>query len=127
MVSKYFKKANYIPDTILTSPAKRAKKTCEIFVENLDLLGVELRIVEDVYDFGGRQLINFISSLDNRLNKIMIFGHNHALTSIANSYGSKYIDNVPTCGLIQISFDINEWNNIMQGETLLTIFPRDLK
>jgi phosphohistidine phosphatase len=127
LVSNSFKKINFTPDTIFTSPALRARKTCEIFIENLNLFEIRLKIEEDIYDFGGNQLIDFIKSLDKKLNKIMIFGHNHALTSIVNTFGSIYIDNVPTSGLIKISFDIDNWHEIKGGETTLTIFPRDLK
>ncbi len=127
LVSSYFKQFNFTPDAIFTSPAVRARKTCKIFVENLDISNGSLKIQEAIYDFGGNQLIGFIKSLDKKLNNIMIFGHNHALTSIVNSFGSKYIDNVPTSGLIHLRFDIDNWKDIKKGITILTVFPRDLK
>lgn len=127
LVSSSFKETNFTPDAIFTSPAVRARKTCKIFVKNLYKSSIVVRIEEEIYDFGGSQLINFIKSLDNELNKVMIFGHNHALTSIVNSFGSKYVVNVPTSGLIKISFDVDDWNDIKKGITTLTIFPRDLK
>ena len=127
LVSSSFKETNFTPDAIFTSPAVRARKTCKIFVKNLYKSSIVVRIEEEIYDFGGSQLINFIKSLDNELNKVMIFGHNHSLTSIVNSFGSKYVVNVPTSGLIKISFDVDDWNDIKKGITTLTIFPRDLK
>jgi len=127
LVSNSFKEANFSPEAIFTSPAVRARKTCKIFVENLYKSSIDVRIEEEIYDFGGNQLINFIKSLDNRLNKIMVFGHNHAFTSIVNAFGSRYIDNVPTSGLVKISFDVDDWNDIKKGVTTLIIFPRDLK
>lgn len=127
LVSNCFKSNNFVPDAIFSSPAKRARKTCKIFLENLNFPTSSMRVEEDIYDFGGTQLINFIKSLDNELQNIMIFGHNHALTSIANTFGTKYIDNVPTAGLVKLSFDIDNWKNLKKGVTTLTIFPRDLK
>lgn len=127
LVSNYFKRNGFIPDIIFSSPAKRARKTCKIFVENLDMSGKNVRIEEDIYDFGGNQLINFIKCLDNSLNKVMVFGHNYALTSIVNCFGSKPIDNVTTSGLVWLKFDIEDWKKLNKGETVLTIFPRDLK
>ena len=127
LVSNEFRNINFIPDAIYSSPAKRARKTCKIFLENLNIQVQEMRIEEDIYDFGGNQLINFIKSLDNSLNKVMIFGHNHAFTSIVNSFGSKYVDNVTTSGLVWITFEIDVWKELKKGTTVLTIFPRDLK
>jgi phosphohistidine phosphatase len=57
----------------------------------------------------------------------MIFGHNYAFTSIVNRFGSTFIDNLPTCGLVWIQFDINSWKEIKTGITKLVIKPKDLK
>jgi phosphohistidine phosphatase len=57
----------------------------------------------------------------------MVFGHNHAITAFVNAYGSVYIDNVPTCGVVIIDFDINNWKDLNKGKTVKTLFPRDLK
>ncbi|WP_347926295.1 histidine phosphatase family protein [Pontimicrobium sp. SW4] len=127
LVSNSFKQYGFIPDAIFTSPARRARKTCKIFTENLNISVDDIKVQEDIYDFGGNMLISFIKSLDKELNRVMIFGHNHAFTSVVNVYGSKYIDNVPTSGLVKIVFDIDDWNAIKKGVTTLTIFPRDLK
>ncbi len=127
LVSGSFNKSNFCPNVIFSSPANRARTTCEIFVENLDFSGIDVIIEEDIYDFGGNSLLNFIKSLDNTLNKIMLFGHNYALTSIVNSFGSKYVDNVTTSGLVWIRFEIDDWKKLTKGTTVLTIFPRDLK
>lgn len=127
LVSNYFKQYGFIPDAVFTSPAERARKTCKIFTENLDIFRNKIEIKEDIYDFGGSQLLNFIKSLDSSLDKVMIFGHNYAFTSIVNSYGSIFIDNVTTSGLVWIKFKTDSWKEIEKGTTVLTIFPRDLK
>ena len=57
----------------------------------------------------------------------MIFGHNHAFTSISNIFGSIFIDNLPTSGLVKINFDTNNWADIKQGQTELILIPKELK
>jgi len=57
----------------------------------------------------------------------MIFGHNHAFTALVNTLGDTYIENVPTAGLTMIQFPVNQWKSITQGQTIKTIFPRDLR
>ena len=86
-----------------------------------------LSVDEKLYDFGGHQVAKFINNLSDQYNKVMIFGHNHAFTAIANSCGSTYIDNVPTCGLVMIEFEVDYWADVKKGITKMTIFPRDLK
>ena len=63
----------------------------------------------------------------NYFNEIMIFGHNHAFTSITNIFGSTFIENLPTSGLVKINFDVNSWSDIKSGETELILIPKELK
>lgn len=127
LVSKAFQNTSFSPEIIFSSPAKRALSTCEIFIKNLNFEKNILHIKDELYDFGGQNVIKFITSLDDSYKKVMIFGHNHAFTSICNIFGDQFIDNLPTSGLVVINFDVTSWQNIKKGITKLTIFPRDLK
>ena len=57
----------------------------------------------------------------------MIFGHNYALTNIANSYGSVAIDNITTSGFVEINFNTDSWSKIKNGVTKTIVFPKQLK
>ena len=127
LVSNAFKKANFSPDKVFSSPANRAFSTCQIFMTNLMLDDGHLEVVEDLYDFGGSSVMNYLEQLPNSLEKVMIFGHNHAFTSIANRYGTEYITNLPTSGLVMIDFDIDSWSEINKGRTRMIITPKQLK
>ena len=127
LVSKDFKKSGFIPDKIISSPANRAFTTCEIFMKNLGYDKSLLEKNENLYDFGGFNVMAVLRSLDDHLGSVMIFGHNHAFTSLANSLGDRYIDNLPTSGLVKIKLGIDSWTDLNKGRTILTIFPRDLK
>jgi phosphohistidine phosphatase len=68
-----------------------------------------------------------IKSLDAKLDSVLIVGHNHAFTSVANMLGNRYIENVPTCGFVMLQFEEKNWSEITTGRTIKTIFPKDLK
>ena len=127
LVSNAFKTKGLMPEIVFSSPANRALSTCRIFIKHLDISDERLKIIEDLYDFGGHRVIEFLKNLSEDYNNVMIFGHNHAFTSICNIFGDHYIDNLPTSGLVTIAFDIDRWEFIEKGHTVLTIFPRDLK
>lgn len=127
LVSRAFRNRKLYIDTVYSSPAKRAYTTCEIFSNNLNIKVEKTHVVNDLYDFGGKKVMFFLKSLNQFTQNIMIFGHNNALTSICNRFGHIYIENLPTCGLVVIDFDINSWHDIQKGRTRFTIFPKDLK
>ncbi len=115
------------PDLVLSSDALRAISTANIFISNLGIDTNKVLLNHDLYDFSGENLIRVIKSCHDIYKELMVFGHNHAITAFVNSYGNKPIENVPTCGVVIIEFDILNWSDLKPGKTIHTIFPRDLK
>lgn len=114
-------------DKVLCSPAKRAHSTAKIIVSHLHVSESVFSLEPNLYDFEGAQVIDVIKNCHDDINTLMIFGHNHAFTSIVNLYGDQHIDNLPTAGVVAIEFDVDTWQNISVGKTLLTIFPKSLR
>lgn len=127
LVSKAFSNKKISIDNVFSSPANRAYSTCEIFIKNLNMRTDMVHIVDDLYDFGGHKVIHFVKSLNQYSQNVMIFGHNHAFTSICNIFGHVFIDNLPTSGLVVLDFEVNSWHDIHKGNTRFTIFPKELK
>lgn len=127
MVAKRVKSEIAPPQKIFSSDATRAYSTGYFFKDALGISDENFVIDHELYDFRGQNVMRFIKELDDDLDSVMIFGHNHAFTSIVNMLGNKYIENVPTCGFVMIEFDENSWKDITTGRTVKTFFPRDLK
>lgn len=127
LLSKAFATYNFQPDAVFSSPAIRAFTTCGIFMETLKL-AQDLVVIEDqLYDFGGDQVRRFLKSLDDALDNVMIFGHNHAFTTLVNSFGDVDLDNLPTTGLAMIEFKTPHWHQINRGTTKMILRPKDFK
>lgn len=127
LVAQAFKETGIDICSIYSSPANRAYSTCEIFTKSIIFPIENIEKINDLYDFGGSSVIDFVKSLPDDKKNVMIFGHNHAFTSISNIFGNKFIDNLPTAGLVVLNFDILSWKNLKKGTTELMILPRDLK
>lgn len=115
------------PEVIFSSIANRALHTCAIFTRTLKYPFDKVIIKEDMYDFGGSGLLETVKSCDDSVKTLMVFGHNHAITAVANTYGSQIFDNVPTSGTVVIQFDVDSWEKIDEGKTILKVFPKELK
>ncbi|MGJ5641553.1 SixA phosphatase family protein [Formosa sp. S-31] len=126
VVKKFQEVSNIVPEAVFSSHAKRALDTARIFVENSKIKLPEIQIKEQLYDFGGSQLVHFIKGLDDNIDTVLIFGHNNAFTNFANAYGSETIVNVPTSGLVHIDVEIDCWSSLQTGITILTLFPKYL-
>ena len=127
LVANAFKRVPITIDAAFASPANRALHTCMIVVRILNFPLDNCKITNALYDFSGESVKTFVLGLDNSLDTVMIFGHNHAFTEVANDWGDIGIDNVPTSGLVHLKFDIDKWSDIRKGVTANTIFPKHLK
>ncbi|MGZ0017403.1 SixA phosphatase family protein [Yeosuana sp. AK3] len=115
------------PELICSSTALRAKKTAEIITSNLKMSPHKIVLNNELYDFSGSDLVNFIKNCHDSVNELMVFGHNNAITNFANKFGDKFIENVPTCGVVIFEFSISKWIELKKGKTLKTIFPKEIK
>lgn len=115
------------PELIISSEALRAKTTAEIFIKNLKIDSEKFYLNDDLYDFSGDSFIRVIKGCNDDINELMIFGHNNAITNFVNGFGDIPIDNVPTCGVTIMTFEINSWKELRKGTIIKTLFPRDLK
>ena len=118
-----------IPKTYLiwSSAAKRASETAIIFAQNISYPIESIVFKEELYTFDESKLEQIIKSCPNDCENLILFGHNEAITNFVNKFGNILIDNVATSGFVSINFDSNSWNTIQNGNTIRTIFPRDLK
>jgi len=98
------------PDIIVTSPAIRAKTTAKYFAEAFDI-GKKHFIVDDsIYGADPEDLVASIQQVPSQYQSIFLFGHNPTMTYLANMFpGVNSIDNVPTCGIIQVKSMVREW------------------
>ncbi|WP_046745845.1 SixA phosphatase family protein [Kordia zhangzhouensis] len=127
LVANHIVKKIETPDIIYSSIANRALHTCAIFTRCLNYSFNKVVIKEGMYDFGGSGLLETIKMCNDEVNTLMVFGHNHAITAVVNTYGSKLFENVPTSGAVVIQFDTQAWKDIDEGKTILKVFPKDLK
>ncbi|MDF0708645.1 SixA phosphatase family protein [Flagellimonas okinawensis] len=114
-------------DFIYSSPANRALHTSMIFVRSLEYDLSNYSVAKALYDFAGNSVEQFVRNLDNDWGTVAIFGHNYAFTSLANTWGDQYIENVPTAGLVHITFGVDDWSKITGGTTKQMVFPKHLK
>lgn len=109
------KKENILPDLLLSSPAKRACTTAKIFAEELGLKKIDVVTDEQIYLSSASELIDVINEIEDKYNKVMMFGHNPGFTTLNNYLTDHYVDNIPTCGISVIEFDLNSWQDVSAG------------
>ncbi len=110
-------------DAIISSPAKRAKKTAESFAELFKISEQEILFNPLLYHAAGSDFFEVIGELSNKLETVAVFSHNPGITYFSNELITDInIDNVPTAGIFAVKMDINKWSEFKNAERQFLFF-----
>lgn len=98
------------PSLILTSPAVRAWTTAKVIAQEIGYPIEFLQRENDLYLASLDTLIDVVFSQENEFNHVMIVGHNPGLTDFANYVSPNLTSNLPTAGVVSVSFERDDWN-----------------
>ncbi len=109
-------------DCIICSPAVRTKTTAQLFAEQIGYPQDEIGSNPELYFAGSNMFLKAASLVDEINESAMLVGHNPAITEFANALTGESIDNIPTCGLVEVQLPIDNWSEIELGQGTLVEF-----
>lgn len=114
-----------IPDTILSSPAMRARHTAEL-VQHAGAFDAEITFIDDIYEASPGNLRHAVAAIDDEFTTALLVGHNPGIEGFIRYLTGK-LEPMPTAALAVVELQINSWNEIDDGsgELKAVIRPRD--
>lgn len=109
------------PELIVSSPAVRALATARLVAAELGCRISKVAVDERLHAATMEGLITVIEALDDRLERVMLVGHNPGLVELAQHFDGG-IQRLPTCALALFMFDAGSWAGIGQARPARTIF-----
>lgn len=118
-------KQKIVPQLIVSSPALRALTTAKFFADTWQIPFKSIELEPNIYEASVKTLLSVINNLDNRHDRIALFGHNPGLTDLVN-YFDGHIDNMPTCSVVYLEFPFDDWKMVSAdtGKVLLFDYPK---
>ena len=109
-IGEFLYRQDLIPDTILCSPALRARKTAKAIAEESGYPG-EIEIYDDFYPGDPDSFIEVLSTLPDRIASALIVAHNPGLEEFLYTLSGESA-RMPTSALAEISLAIETWSEI---------------
>ena len=106
------KKAGYVPQLLVTSPALRTESTANIFAEHLSMR--QPLANETIYESSYRTLLAIINAFDDGKDFVGLVGHNPAISDLLACLTGE-VKGVPPCATAVIGFDFEEWRLLSEG------------
>jgi len=109
-------------DRVLASPARRVVETVEAAGELTPDYDARL------YNAATETLWAVIGSVDDRLDSLLIVGHNPGIERVAAKLTARAIEDFPTAALAEIALPIAHWRDIKEAHGRLARFvtPKEL-
>lgn len=114
--------AGWQPVNIYCSTAKRAQMTIRGIADAASQRKISWLIDEALYTFSYTNLIQWLKQLDEEMNEVTMIGHNPAFTELTNKLSGYGLDNVSTCGYVQLRSDADLWLDLPTSNTELCCF-----
>ena len=126
LMGKVIKKRGLSFDRIVSSPALRAITTANLIAGKLDYPEQDIRQLKNLYGASVDELLECVQGLNNKDTRIALVAHNPGLTDFCNYLSGEAIDNLPTCAVAVIEFDLDDWQAVYRdsGRLALYEYPR---
>jgi phosphohistidine phosphatase len=103
-------------DAFISSPAKRAKRTAELFAKEYKVNKEDISFFQELYLAGPDAFFDVISKTSDKEKNIAVFSHNPGITEFANQLAGVKIDDMPTCSVFGVKIDIKHWKDFPEAE-----------
>lgn len=115
------------PEVFISSTASRAFYTALHICDQLGFDEGNIRLDKKLYHAGALEILNTIKEAPS-CNRLALFGHNPGFTNAANALANLDFNNVPTCGVVGINFNVKHWKDVEFGTGMLTFFyfPKEI-
>jgi len=125
-MGRYIADKGYMPDAIVSSPARRARETAEL-VKEYSGFEPEIGFDERIYEASPNTLREVASELPDHVDSAMIVGHNPGVEGFIRHLTGQ-VEPMPTAALAVVELDIDSWGKIdhLSGRVVSVIRPKEL-
>jgi len=127
LMGEKLKERRILPDLILSSPAKRARKTADLIAKAVGYPRKKVQLADKMYHCGASVLLDLVKKLDDKIATVMLFGHNPEFMDFAGMLLKPGpLHNLPTTGIYCIRFPVNSWKKVQKGkgESVFFDYPK---
>lgn len=109
-MARRIRDASIRPSLIVSSPAKRTWDTAKALASEISYPLEFLQRDNKLYLANLETLIDYVSQQDTGFNNIVVVGHNPGITDFANFLSPGVTRNMPTCSIVSVSIDSDDWD-----------------
>ena len=130
LMGKILFEKNITPDLVLSSTAKRAKKTAQkIFFDIYGFMESQIHLTDDLYFTGVPFHMRIINTLLDTKNTVALVGHNPDFSNLIDFLANNPVQEMPTSGIYCLDFEVDSWSEVIRhsGKVRFFEYPKKYK
>ena len=132
-VGRFFERAGLTPDLMVSSPARRARQTCDLFAQEAGYK-TRIRWEEAIYAASSETLLEVVRSLPDDAGHVLLVGHNPGFEDLAGALigadgPGAYSLRMPTAAAAHLVLAVDVWREAQGGcgQLQWLVMPKLLK
>ncbi|MBN2792919.1 MAG: histidine phosphatase family protein [Desulfuromonadales bacterium] len=103
-----------VPDLLISSPAKRARKTAQLIARQIGIDKEAILFREDMFDARRKSLVEIVSGA-LYVRHVGLVGHNPGLSDLGQWLCAEAPEWLQTCAVLELELEIKDWKKISRG------------
>ena len=129
-IGKFLRRANLLPELILSSTSERSRQTVRFFLKTAKYKP-EIDYIRAFYMGSVSDIFHDLCQISNDISRVMVVGHNPTLEEMISILTSSKDLNLklPTTGLAYLTLESRQWSGLKKGHAHLNwmVTPKILK
>ena len=133
-MGEWLREHDYLPDCILTSPAKRARKTAKYLVKGADQDDSIIEVDDGLYTSLADHILSVVYSCDNEHQSLMVIGHDSGMADLVLELAKGKVRTqadgniMPTASIAIFDYQGSKWHKLNQDNVDLVdiIRPKEI-
>ena len=109
-------------DCFISSTAKRARKTAELFAKEFKTDKDDILFKPELYEASASVFSEIIANAPSQANTIAVFSHNPGITEFVNQLTPTRVDDMPTCAVFAVKAEITDWKEFSSAPKVFWFF-----
>lgn len=114
------------PDLLVSSPAKRAMETAEIFAGKAGVSSDAIQVEEDVFEAERSEILRVVHRLDDAAQTVILVGHHPGVTELLQHLVDSDVEKIGVSSVAVVELSAESWQTVSfkQGQLIEYIEPK---
>ncbi len=126
-MASQFDRLSLSPDLLVSSTAKRAVETAQIYAKKLGISSESIRIEENIFEAERAEILRMVQSFDDDAQTVILFGHHPGVTKLLHHLTDGGVEKMSLGSFAVLELSATSWRSVSfkKGRVIESAEPKE--